>query len=227
MNNWLAEIEKKRKAFLNRPKETVVYEPRTKKDGWTYVTTVISANPSELYPFDKSIAKAIKEHTQGKLQPFWVTDVYRSPQGAANPHDEKFGRHVLALKCRTQEAQFFHAGQGYQIWLQLVAGVDSRAADLPKGYFPFDNRVLKYVQNNWRKATVKDIADQIKQQHEESEARAEKNRAEAERLEADVQRYAAKKLETISDVELKNYMLNKIHDRYEAKPTVLVGKSSK
>lgn len=226
MSNWLAEVERKRKAFINRPQPILEYQGKTKKDGWTYVTTTISASPSELYPWSPSIAKKILDYTGGMLRPFWVTDVYRTPQGSSSPKDEKFGRHVLALKCKPREAQFFSQGQGWQIWLQLVSERDSRAADLPRGYLPFDGRVWRYVLSNWRKATFESVRGQLADQAYENEQNAEKVRIEARRMEADLQKYAAKKLASISDVELKNYMLNKHLDKYEAKPTVLVGKNS-
>lgn len=229
--SWLAEVERKRDNFFRKVEKaapTRYMDARSRKHSWTYVATKITFTPSPLYPWNPGLARAIRDFTKGALRPIWITDVYRTPENSSSPKLEKFGRHGLAQKCKTSQAQFWHEGVPYKIWYQWVGEKDKRAADLPGAYVPFDGRAMKLVQANYRDRTTDEIKKLYSGLEDAHEKALDYRVEEMQRLEDELQKYAKKKLESLSDVEIKNYFLNRdlTSQPLTGNASVLVGKHS-
>lgn len=224
MADWVQEVLRKQQESLsNIEKGTQVSVPMlSRAPGWIFIKEEISCIPDSVYPWDKSVVREILRWSGGNIVPIWVKRVYRTPFNEAGVDHVVFGRHGLGqLGTLHSPLQNFPCSMPVgarfkrptHIYWVPWGEADPRARDLPGAYIPFDSRFLKYVKDNYREPDIEAIKIQIEARYDLHEANLQKAKLQHDQMAADIRKYAAKKLQTVSDSELKEYFLGRYHKR--------------
>jgi hypothetical protein len=231
-------LQEKRLAKVNAQRP--VYEVPLRK-GWTFVGSEVSAFPPPGYDWEPAVVRAIHE-VAPDCQPIWISYLYQAPKdelGQSNAEFYKFGRHGLARVVRDPKTEptplpiKMPSHRSFNYWgfkMQKPNKIetvfkgedDPRAKDLPGAYIPFGWWVYYFVKNNWREWTKEEIRARMRAEEEAHYEAADRRAEESEYVAKQYQKYAAKKLAQISEVELKEYLLSG-GEQTPSKPTVVVG----
>lgn len=184
--------------------------------GYRHVKTEYSCIPDSQYPWNPEIIKKIWEFAPD-VTPLWVRDIYRGQDNK----DVVFGRHGLGryvanrvefipfrVEMPTMPCQGISFNKPNMIWfIHQGADINPEFRDLPGAYLPFDEGLLYKAKYSWggnytekeykallRKELIEDPLEEArKRKQAQDDDMAYRNR--------DFARYAAKVLESLSDVE--------------------------
>jgi hypothetical protein len=216
--------------------------------GWREIGMFFSCVPSELYPWDPDVLKAIWEFDPGVI-PIWVRWVFQAPAEDSNHFETVvFGRHALGryVDNPSEGTVTFKPGQvtmpdmpcqGVKfktpnILIRILEGfpIPGAPSDLPHEYVPFDWRVYYKLRRDYlENITAKEYA---RKEMERIETQRAKRKADLEAEHAyrmkDFGKYVEKKIEQISDVEHKEILREQAAQRMgyrtrESKPLIDLG----
>jgi hypothetical protein len=194
--------------------------------GYREIGMFYSCVPDSVYPWDPEIMKKIWEFAPDAT-PLWVHWVFRSP---ADDRDEivVYGRHALGRHIKqnrgylepfrvlmpTMPVLGLKFEKPNAIWFIHEGPQESKQfVDLPGAYLPFDHTILDRALASavgWRMSD-KEYADHLRYEliekpQEEQAKRREKMAEDLEYRQRDFERYAKKIMDSISDVEMKEYL---------------------
>lgn len=236
---WLKKAHAKQEAAFERLNAARPTYAIPKRLGWTYKGVKISAFPAPGYDWNPKVIQAI-QRIDPDLQPLWITYIYLSPpeDGRDNVQVHTFGRNALGRVNRDPHSQLYSlpvempSRTSYSYWsfkMQkpnmiehiFVGDRDSRAADLPGAYQPLDWEAYYFLASAYGHHTL--AALRSKWMSEDAyEAQLEKTQEEEAYKVSQVTKFAQKKLEQTSEVELKEYMLGGGFEASAPKPTVAI-----
>jgi len=196
--------------------------------GYREVAVEYTCIPDSMYPWDSNIMKAIQVFAPDAV-PLWVRWVFRTPQDHENPHDVVYGRHALGRVVDRMESdieplrvtmpdmpcQGLTFKKPNRIWFIHEGPRDEEGwyVDLPGKYLPFDHSLLLKAEDAARgfRMTDKEYADHLRdvlitRPREAHEKRKRDNADEMDYRSREFHRYADKVIESISDVEIGEYM---------------------
>jgi hypothetical protein len=211
--SWWAEAElkkQKRLEAVHAQQPNVSYGLNEK--GWHLVTSEISCIPDPMYPPDRDVVKAIRARWPD-LIPVWLRWVY------VNKDDGEtriIGRHGLARHVDNPHYEHERLDAlmptGERIPTPtLVEVMFEGKRDLktmfPGEYVPFDWLIYKYVEEHYATKSGKELKAELKAEHEEKAEQRQKAAEEQEYIQRDLDKFADKILDTISEVEMKEWAL--------------------
>lgn len=169
------------------------YEWEFKRRGyeWEFVGGDVTAVPSETYPYDPAVLKAIRDEIDPNLSVLWMRYAYRAPSGSV----EVFGRHALALWVPNPESESKGLNLPFVLLPTLYHGpMPNKIQDLldykPEGYkYPIPGVDMgMYVPFDWSiyralKRSVQEYRPPEKAEQDANEfiARQEEKKAEIKR----------------------------------------------
>lgn len=165
------------------------------------------------YPRNPLVVAEIKNQWPD-LVPLWCRWAFRGPDG----EDIVFGRHAIGRINRDPKlpAEEFAVDKpfGYGVYRnphQLIliwqgSKPDKRGVDLPGEYLPFDWNLLEFLRKSEFRG-IKAEKERLARVEDEQIKAAANRREEQDRINADLQNYVNKKLDTVSEVELKEWAL--------------------
>lgn len=166
---------------------------------------------------DPAVTKAIRVFDPTMI-PVWVRWAFLSPSDTGEPKLVVFGRHGIARYVEDPHGElppfpiirslYYDGPLPNKLELILEGEKDPRYSDLPGKFVPWDwalHARLRAAYNVWsvREAKRKFVTEVL----EARERAAEKRRAEEAYVRADLDRYATRKLEQVSEVEMKERFL--------------------
>ncbi len=194
---------------------------RDKAPGWIFKGIEISCVPSETYPWDPKVVRAIQK-VAPDIVPIWVKYIYEEPNDWGNPQTHVIGRHGLGavnksphsernpFPCRMPDmpCQGVYFERPNQVEWIFKGIEDPRAKDLPGAYVPFDWDIYRFVRESYRRLTFSEIKekflDRDKERHEATLASRQEYIAY---MQKDLRAYAKKRMGEVSEVEMKEYFL--------------------
>lgn len=216
--------------------------PIPKSRGWLEVGQFYSCIPDSAYPWDPVVMREILRYVPDAV-PMWVQWVFETPLEDSRSEHMVFGRHALGRKIWLPRAQ--HEGfrvlmptmpcQGLTfekpnlLWFIHMGADNPKSSALPGSYLGFDDTLLDRVKQSAvgfqmsDKEYEKFLMDTYVMAPLEARARRrEKFAVEMEYAQQELERYAAKVSERISDVEAAEYQRSVGKRKREPKPMVIV-----
>ena len=189
--------------------------------GWREVGQIYTLAENAAYPRPKAITKLIHEFDRGVI-PGGILWVFRSPSDESGETDEAFYRHCIFRHVHSEHAHTFnpelqipgsYKGPTPNFLDCILQGrvPDPRGYDLPFNMVPWDEALVAQLRREYmddNKAGMQAFVDRVVKSDAMS---AEARREEQRYINDDLQRYVNKKLETISDVDAKEYMGYQVH----------------
>lgn len=220
---WMQQVLKQQQAQLrglDNVAPAVNMHLKNRTPGWRFIKEEVSCIPDSLYPWDPKVVKAIREISPD-LVPIWIRRVFHTPYTDSRQETVVFGRHGIGQIVRKSYhvpiSVSMPSGSNLPkpnaVYWYPVGDNDPRARDLPGAYIPFDWRFYKHVKANFRDWSKEEIRALTIGRFENEEAAMAKQQAENDRIQAEHQRYVNKKLEQVSEVEFKEYFMNKLHNK--------------
>lgn len=210
--------------------------------GWLEIGQFYSCIPDTVYPWDPTVMKAIWEHAPDAV-PMWVQWVFHTPPEDSESGIVIYGRHAIGrriwhprtepigFRCLmpTMPCQGLTFEKPNKIWFIHTGSDNPLSRDLPGTFLGFDDTILDRVK---RSALGFQMTDAEYQAHLKEELiegprkRLEKKQKaldeEMSYAQADLERYAAKQLERVSDVEIMEYTRSAGKRKKDPKPMVVV-----
>jgi hypothetical protein len=228
--DWVEEADKKNIAELRQLNDAAPALERPVRDsfhtapGWREVAFELTCSPDPAHPWDPEVVKAIWRFDSG-LVPMWVNWVFAPPGDDAGR--VVFGRHVLGryephrkgdapefrVQMPTMPCQGIKFERPNVLELVLMMPTNTQypdAPDLPGDYIPFNWAIVEWLRERYKASQKggKEIArDYINAQREATEKAQAARDDEMEYRRKDLEKYVNKKLEQVSEVELKNHFL--------------------
>lgn len=237
---WLKEAHRRQEAGFDRLNARRPSYAIQKRKGWTYKGMEVRTFPPPGYDWDPKVVNAIHSIAPD-IQPLWITYVYSSPpeEGKDNVRIETFGRHALGRVNTDPHNKLVpfpiqmpvhtsYSYWGYKIqrpnmieWI-FKGDEDPRAADLPGAYEPFGWATYHFVKRFYGHHDIKQIKQGLHVEEDVYEEALAKRQAEEAYKVDQVAKYTQKKLDQISEVELKEYMLEGAYAAPDSTPHVTV-----
>jgi hypothetical protein len=226
---WYSAALKKHQAKLDawagpvQPLEVPIRDSFQTAPGWRDLGMEYTCVPDAQYPWDPKVLRTIWTFDPGVI-PMWVRWAFLSPADDGQEEVVIFGRHAIGRHVDNPHSQLepLHVSmppmpcQGVRfdrpnlIELIAVGAPDKRASDLPGEYMPFGYQLVKHLRKQYREATAKEI---YKLAVTDKQAAADENLRKVRQEElyrrADVEAFVAKKLENVSEIEMRDRMLGK------------------
>lgn len=222
--SWVAEQQLrvnalKRQSVAPIPMGVMADSPLT-APGWKELNIEYTCVPDAMYPWDPAILKKINEFDPGAT-PLWVRWTFLSPD---NTEVVTFGRHAIGrykstltvdvpqikVKGMPKNAKFKKPNLIEFTWMDQPDG------DLPGKYRAFDSRLLAHCRRNY---SVKSSNQMKREMHAEIDYRkqqAVQREIEQEYRQRELDKYTAKKLAQMSEVEMKE-VFSKLQHRERPK----------
>lgn len=242
---WIEQALDQQEAYYKRFNATMEQNAlatplRSTAPGWIFIGQEITCIPDSVHPWDGKVTRAIQA-IDPDLVPIWVKYIYKEPTDWNTNKIHVIGRHGIGLVDKTPgidpnpfNCEMPLGGKALGCRLErpnkiehiFKGGDDPRASDLPGKYIPFDWEVYKFVKDNYRRLSLKELKNFFiynpKTAHAERE-QAEKKEALYQKDQ--IQKYWERKMSEVTETEMKNYFLG-INGR-KARPKKLYSTSSK
>ena len=240
--DWVLQADKQRIAELEKARLSATQVVRPVADsfhtapGWREVAFELTCIPNQAYPWNPEVIKAIWKFDP-TLVPIWVNWVF-APPGKDNER-VVFGRHVIGrheASLRSDLEDFpctmpSMPCQGITFKkpnvLELVLMMPDNSqfpnvSDLPGDFIAFDWPIVEWLRERFKASQNTQLAkDYINRQRESEEKAKQAMEDDAAYRLRDLQKFVDKKLEQVSEVELRDHILGK-KDR-QAKPILFLG----
>ncbi len=210
--------------------------------GWLEIGQFYSCIPDAAYPWDPVVMKAIWEFAPDAI-PMWVQWVFHTPPEDSESEIVIYGRHALGRKIWHPQSEVLPfpcamptmpcLGLTFEkpnkIWFVHTGGDNPRSRDLPGNYLGFDDTMLDRAKRSADGFKMSD--EEYRQQLREEYLEGPKRRREALRAayeeelgyaHADLERYTAKQMENVSDVEIAEWQRTVGQPKRASKPMVIV-----
>lgn len=220
--DWVKQALKYQDAYMNGLSNQQVSVPLPNRTpGWRLLASEISCVPDVEYPWDPQIVKQIADWSGGNLSPIWIKRVYGAPHLDAQAESGVviIGRHGLGqADVKGSPRQLFHVPMpsGHvpfkkptHVYWEPWGEADPRARDLPGAYVPFDSRFIKQVKASYRELDVYAYQAQIRARADQHETNLRRTQLEHEYRADKIRKYAKKKLENISEYEMRDHFLGR------------------
>lgn len=195
-------------------------------NGWTEIGMEYYFTPDAGYGRDRQVEKALRRRYPD-LVPIWIRWLFRSPANTGNPQVHAFGRHGLARvvtnphhliePIKFEDSPPAKTPYPHKIEKIFMGPSElAMALDLPGGYVPFDSDVLTWVQGAYGELSFSELKEEFINKPREAKKTAQrKAKEELAYIQNDVNRYVAKKMEAVSEVEMKNIMMKRYFGKVE------------
>ncbi len=224
---WIEQALEQQEAYYRRFNATAEHNAlatplRSVAPGWLFQGQEITCIPSVETPWDGKVVKAIQA-IDPDLVPIWVKYIYKEPADWGTNRIHVIGRHGIGLVDKSPgtdpnpfPCEMPKGGLALGCKLErpnkiehiFKGGEDPRASDLPGKYVPFDWEVYKFIKDNYRKKTFKELKQFfLTDPKARYDANQEKSIEESAYVKAQLQKYWQRKLAEVTDVETKNYFL--------------------
>jgi hypothetical protein len=221
----LAQHQRKLEAWARpvQPLEVPIRDSFQTAPGWRDLGIEYTCIPDATYPWDPKVLRTIWSFDPGVI-PMWVRWGFLSPADDGQEKVEIFGRHAIGRAVHNPHALLepLHVSmppmpcQGVRferpnlVELIAVGKPDSRASDLPGEYMPFGYQLVKHLRKQYREASARQLYKEAVTDKQEAAALAlAKVRAEEAYRRADVEAFVARKLDGVSELEMRDRMLGK------------------
>lgn len=227
---WVEEADRKRISELNRARVSATPLDITIRDsfhtarGWRELSFDLTCVPNGLYPWNPEVIKAIWKFDP-TLVPMWVNWSFAPPD--KDNEVVTFGRHVIGRhesQLRSDIEDFrvempsmpcqgisFKKPNVLELVLMMPTNTEyPDAADLPGDFIAFDWPIVEWLKERFKASqkSGKDMARDYINSQLEAETKASQAAAEesAYRMK-DLEKFVNKKLEQVSEVELREHLL--------------------
>lgn len=228
--DWIAEGRRRAQARLKSIEESAptvsvpIHDTAESAPGWRFLGEFYSCVPDVAYPWDPAVLRAIREFSPD-AQPIHIRTVWKSSRLDGEPRTMVLVRHGLArtirdpicpvhvFQCRMPSTPIPGAPRLTTPNYIEVNWYDKEVRpwgyDLPGEYLPFDWEFYYAL----RASSVKGLSGRevtmllSNPYYERKERQARFAREEQAYIDRDLNEYAAKKLEQVSDVEREQYAL--------------------
>lgn len=185
--------------------------------GWREVGMEFTCIPDALHPWDAKIVSAIRR-IDPSFVPVTIRWVFLSPHDTGNPQEEVFVRYGLARKV----------DDPYQVLppMNVLMPTDNslprpnklvvifqgprkkeKYCDLPGDFVPFDGNILNWFYDNYGIQSPEEVMAIIEQRRKAHEQKKRSVQSEMEYIQRDIEKYAQKMLDRVSEVEIKERLL--------------------
>lgn len=217
-------------AQLSAPEVTIP----DRAPGYHEVGVEYSCVPNPEYPWDPEVFKAIQT-LRPDLTPLWVRWIFLTPPEEGPQKPVVFGRHALGrvdkgilqsiplkVDMPNMPCQGVRFEKPNRIWKIFEGEKNARYSDLPGAFIPFNWEIYQHVAS-CKDMTAKEIFESVvRKPQEEARRRQEQRMAEREYIQRDLDKFADKMLERMSEVEIKERILGGAAKK--TRPSVVVGK---
>lgn len=223
---WMEQADQRLAAWgtaMQQQAGSVSVPLRSRAPGYRFLGIEVSCIPDSVYPWNPTVVKMI-QGVAPDIVPIWTKWVFDEPVEFENPQRVVYGRHGLARVINNLHSErhiYYCPMPSYNyggVKLQKPAKIelipqgspDQKYKDLPGAYVPFDDWFYRIVKDNYGEKTPEQLKEFYVRAPKEAHARAAAIQdAEAERKNADIQKYVNKRLESVSEVEMKEYFLHR------------------
>lgn len=216
--------------------------PIPKSRGWLEVGQFYSCIPDSAYPWDPMVMKEILRYVPDAV-PMWVQWVFETPLEDSRTEQVVFGRHALGRRLWTPRSKHEEfrvlmptmpcQGLTFEkpnlLWFIHMGADNPQSSALPGTYLGFDDTLLDRVKRSAVGFQMSDVEYErfLRETYvtgpiEERERRREKFAKELEYAQQELERYATKVSERISDVEVAEYQRSIGNRKREPKPMVTI-----
>ena len=237
VHGWIAEAEQKHKAELDRLRSSttpLIHAPADSfhtAPGWREVAFDLTCIPHGVCPWNPEVVKAIWKFDP-TFVPMWVNWAFAPP--GTDDEVVVFGRHVIGRyepSLSNAPAEFtvkmpsfpcqgltFKRPNVLELVLMMPTNTDyPEDPDLPGDYIPFDWPIVEWLRERFKASEAFDHKDYINSKKVEYDEAAEKRREEEEYRTKDLMKFVNKKLEQVSEVELKEHLLGQFKKKQPKK----------
>lgn len=218
--DWVWQQEKTELARINQLRQSLPSRSipiRSKPRGWREVGMFFSLEEHVLYPREREVTEAIKQFDPF-LVPMGVYWVFK-PEGSEDEY--VFFRHVVGrfnddpLYERPEGLRVDNVPSGYkghipnQVILIWEGEEHPESKSLPKAYKPWNWELHQKLKDSWvLNLSLQEMKQKFVHDKAEEEERVnQKAREEREYINKDLNDFVARKLEQISEVEMKEWAL--------------------
>lgn len=230
LEDWGQDFVPQLKGVLPSPEEMpmINYDPKYgDRRGYKEVGQFYQCVPDSVYPWDPEIMRQIWEFAPDAV-PLWIVWVFMSPSDTGRPEIEIFGRHGLGRSIKnvanpptgfsclmpTMPCQGITFDRPNSIWFVHEGERNTdKYVDLPGSYLPFDGSIVDRARKSaiGFNMTEKEFIEYMREVYifgpmREHEKRRAQLLEEMDYRAKDLERYAMKQVERISDVELGEFL---------------------
>lgn len=221
---------------IEKSSQPLVWEPPKVASGWHEVGMEFTMVPDAVHPWNTEVMKAI-QRIRPDLVPLWVRWVFKTPPEWGPQEEVVFGRHglgqiyndptheipVLKMLAPTVKYPGVRLDRPHTLFLIWQTKTNKLSPSLPGEYKAFDWELYHHVHDNFgyesidAKQWAHDYIEGIRDQRAKDQ---KKRQDELEYRLRDVNKFAQKVLENVSEVEMKEYALRDRTAKSSTKPTV-------
>lgn len=187
--------------------------------GWKELGITYTCIPDSVYPWDPKILKRIQEFDPD-VRPLWVRHSFLSPD---NTEIAVIGRHGIGRykpttikDVVTLEVEGAPPGMEKPNIIEFVWSGPSDGS-LPGDYKPFDDSLVAHCRTRYTLKSAREAKADMHNDIALARARRAKAQEEHDYIKRDLDKYVQKKLDNMSEVELKETFGNLHHRKHEPK----------